>query len=268
VLPRPPMRWATASDDEDVREIVTSGAAEEGPFRSVHGKRDVHAAFLFPVAHRTKLRVALAWRGTTDVLSASLAALPAADAVARGWSAQLQRGMRIEVPEPMQHAVDAARAQLLLWGDLRPTVFMALEDWGFDDAAAEVWARLSMRDRYRATKRTFRPDAWERIRSGLDDGLPSKWLRHVRDVVIHDRGDVIDLLPGFPDEWTGQSIAVHDAPTRAGLVSFAVRWHGERPALLWDAPEGVELRAPALDPSWSAIGGAGETLLAPWRRSA
>jgi len=41
-----------------------------------------------------------------------------------------------------------------------------------------------------------------------------------------------------------------------------VRWHGARPALLWDAPEGVELRAPALDPTWSTGARAGETLLA------
>jgi hypothetical protein len=61
---------------------------------------------------------------------------------------------------------------------------------------------------------------------------------------------------------------VHDAPTRAGLVSFAVRWHGERPAVLWDAPEGVTLRAPVLDPGWSVAGGRGETLLRAWPRPA
>jgi hypothetical protein len=48
---------------------------------------------------------------------------------------------------------------------------------------------------------------------------------------------------------------------RRGVVSFAVRWHGSRPALLWDAPAGVTLHAPALDPSFVASGGSGETLL-------
>ena len=61
---------------------------------------------------------------------------------------------------------------------------------------------------------------------------------------------------------SGQIIAVHDVPLRGGSLSFAVRWHGARPALLWDAPAGVELRAPALDPAWSAATGVGETLLA------
>jgi hypothetical protein len=51
-------------------------------------------------------------------------------------------------------------------------------------------------------------------------------------------------------------------PLRAGTLSYAVRWHGARPALLWDAPPGVELRASALDPAWSSSAVAGEALLA------
>jgi hypothetical protein len=50
--------------------------------------------------------------------------------------------------------------------------------------------------------------------------------------------------------------------TRHGAVSFALRWHGAKPALLWDAPAGVSLRAPGLDGSWTSSGGAGEALLA------
>ena len=51
-------------------------------------------------------------------------------------------------------------------------------------------------------------------------------------------------------------------PLRRGSCSFAVRWHGARPALLWDVPPGVEVRAPALDPAWSSSEPVGETLLA------
>jgi hypothetical protein len=69
-------------------------------------------------------------------------------------------------------------------------------------------------------------------------------------------------LPSFPVEWLGQPVAVHEAPSARGPVSFALRWHGTRPALLWDAPEGVSLRAPALDPDWAGAGGKGEALLA------
>ncbi len=80
----------------------------------------------------------------------------------------------------------------------------------------------------------------------------------------------ITLFAGFPDAWRGRPVEVHDAPTRFGLLSCAVRWHGERPALLWDlrpwpdAPPGppVTLAAPSLDPGWSAVEPQGEALLA------
>ena len=56
-------------------------------------------------------------------------------------------------------------------------------------------------------------------------------------------------------------------PTHAGELSYAVRWHGERPALLWELhprPGGpaVRLTAPGLDPGWSTEASAGEALLA------
>lgn len=81
---------------------------------------------------------------------------------------------------------------------------------------------------------------------------------------------IITLFAGFPAAWRGQPVEVHDAPTRFGLLSCAVRWHGERPALLWDlhpwpdagAGPAVTLAAPSLDPGWSAVEPQGEALLA------
>ena len=55
---------------------------------------------------------------------------------------------------------------------------------------------------------------------------------------------------------------MHDAPTRGGRVSYAVRWHGARPALLWECERPIRLRAPGLDPGWSTTEARGETLLA------
>jgi hypothetical protein len=40
-----------------------------------------------------------------------------------------------------------------------------------------------------------------------------------------------------------------------------VRWHGARPALLWDVPPGTRVRAPALDPTWSSTKASSEALL-------
>ena len=68
---------------------------------------------------------------------------------------------------------------------------------------------------------------------------------------VRDTDDGVVLLAEWPPAWNGQPFDVRDAPTRRGPVSYSVRWHGERPALLWDAPGGTRLRAPGLDPVWS-----------------
>jgi hypothetical protein len=273
VFPRSPMRWATGRGDvdaADVAGIVASGAAREGPFEPVHAPRyeEAHAGFVFPVAHRTTLRVAMLLDDVADFAPGVLASVPESDAARRGWIAQLDRAMRVELPGGLGDAVDVARSELLLDAPSNAAGVVALEDWGFDTEAAAIWARLTIRERNEARQRVFRADAWEQLANDADRGYSVNRLRLVRDVLLRDRGEQIDLLPGFPPEWLGQPIAVHDAPTRAGKVSFAVRWHGERPALLWEAPHNVELRAPALDPSWSARGGSGDALLAASRRTA
>jgi len=73
-----------------------------------------------------------------------------------------------------------------------------------------------------------------------------------------------DLLPRVPREWYGQSIEAHNLRVPAGTVGLAVRWHGARPALLWECSAPMRLTASALDPSWSVDATtAGEALLAP-----
>ena len=141
----------------------------------------------------------------------------------------------------------------------------ALEDWGFDDEAASGWAGLGWAARRRARQRA-RPRTPGRTLRSTDAGLdPARFLLALRDVLVRERPGSIEMLPGFPPEWLGQSVTVEALPLRAGPLSFAVRWHGARPALLWDAPPGVELRAPALDPAWSSGARAGEALLASRR---
>ena len=77
------------------------------------------------------------------------------------------------------------------------------------------------------------------------------------------------LAAHWPAAWLGQPVEVHQVPTRIGAVSWAVRWHGERPALLWDVvphdPGGdpPAVTAPGLDPAFTATGWQGEALLAP-----
>lgn len=72
-----------------------------------------------------------------------------------------------------------------------------------------------------------------------------------------------DLLPvGMPAAWLGQNFEVHGVPTIGrSTVSFAVRWHGDRPAVLWECSgDPVTLTSSRLAPGWSTDQATGEAL--------
>ncbi len=100
---------------------------------------------------------------------------------------------------------------------------------------------------------------------GADDPVDAArfWLG-ARSAVLDDRPGALDLLPQFPAAWRGGNLEVHGAATSHGMASFGIRWHGYRPALLWDvqADEPVIVRCPGLDPGWASTETSGETLLA------
>ncbi|HEY7939074.1 MAG TPA: hypothetical protein VID05_04525 [Acidimicrobiales bacterium] len=106
-----------------------------------------------------------------------------------------------------------------------------------------------------------------------DPGATARFASLVRASLLRESDGGIQLLPSFPTAWLGQGVEVHGAPTRFGPVSFALRWHADRPALLWevDAPPGspdgrratTHLTCPGLDPTWSSDERRSEALLAP-----
>jgi hypothetical protein len=212
-------------------------AADELSASRPVGAVESDGAAAYPVPHRTRLRVALE-RGI------DVRVLPDVEAVVRGWDHVLDRGMRTELPDPLQREIDSARVDLLL-APPSPGAFVALEAWGFDREAITMWSHFSFRER-RAVRR-------EHFDTRLLD---------VRAQLVRDDDAIVELFPGFADDWLGQNLAVHDVPLRRGLAGFAVRWHGPRPALLWDVPDGVTIRVPNLDPDFSSTEPRGETLLA------
>jgi hypothetical protein len=60
-------------------------------------------------------------------------------------------------------------------------------------------------------------------------------------------------------------VEVYGAVAAGVTVGFAVRWHGQRPALLWDLSTPARLTCSGLDPVWSTATARGEALLAPYR---
>jgi hypothetical protein len=220
----------------------------------------VDAAFLFPLAHRARAQFLLPVERdepTTPV--------PDADQVARGWRAQLERGMRVELPDSqLQAAVDTARAAVLLRGEAwitQPETVVALEDWGFDDEARTAWQHLGLFARRKAARRPKARSSWDEVRARSKAPDDAAFLGALRSALVVERDHGVELLDEWPEDWRGLSLDVRDAPTRPGPVSYSVRWHGERVALLWDSPPGTTLRIPAFDPEWVAATPRGEVLL-------
>jgi len=260
---RAPSRWALSTDGS-ARRVVTTGAASSGPLppRFDRAAR-LEAALLYPVVHRGTFRAAVALGGDVPH-GLDLSTLRSAEDAARGWSARLDRAMRVELPDrPLQSSVRAAEAEVLLAaqaGNPSGAVVAALEDWGFDAEARAAWGRLNRRERRRAATRAGPGADWA---SARDERDAAAFLLAVRDLLVHETDEGFALLAWWPREWRGLGLEVHDAPTRRGPVSYALRWHGDRAAVLWDVPPGSRVRMPGLDPSWSSDDATGEALLAP-----
>jgi hypothetical protein len=81
--------------------------------------------------------------------------------------------------------------------------------------------------------------------------------------------DVLPLLTaarlGNPSEtWLGVNFEVHGLIAGSGTVGYAVRWHAERAAVLWEASDTSVLPVTSManDPAWSENELSGEVLLA------
>lgn len=93
------------------------------------------------------------------------------------------------------------------------------------------------------------------------------YVRSLRAVIGQDFGDdLLVLLADLPVSWRGRAVDVFDLPIANGTVSYGLRWHGPRPALLWEAnlvPEvSLTVRVPGIDPDFVSTDRQGEVLLA------
>lgn len=278
-------------------------------------------AVVLPVGHRAIARVALPFPGGAQ--PASLANVPPALAVVRGWTRVVEQASRLVLPDArLVEALVAARCDLLLEGptdlDADPVGFLldvaelvrsgdAADAWlpdvvrpaehvakygarrgASDDDVADALAALgacrvvaigagderAAADIDRTTQRLtarhgqFDPAAGSAgaISSFADVRRGSSVGRFVRSIErrVVDGGR---LLPGgIPTAWLGTNFEIHGVPTSpVTSVSFALRWHGERPAVLWeqhatDGSSRVELSAPDVDPEWRTSEISGESL--------
>ncbi len=221
--------------------------------------------------------------------------------VAAGWTQQTATGAQLVLPPPNDERFEEARRFLAL--GLGDDVGVADRVRRLHDLLALGWfeAAVDETERLRATRR-WRGDYGDHRTTAMAGAVLSRWgraglppslLAEVRGARLQsatleggagpaERGVVSELIDGVIDEtpdglhllsgWAGQRqpFEGHGVPTRYGLASVALRWHGERPALLWGIERWPQagsagqptVRAPALDSTWQAVGGRGEALLA------
>ncbi len=85
-----------------------------------------------------------------------------------------------------------------------------------------------------------------------------------RLVRVVDADECVLLPDGIPSAWLGGGLECYRVPAGPGRhLSYAVRWHGKHPAVLWEVsgPPGLQLRAGAGDGRWHSTAASGETLL-------
>lgn len=138
-----------------------------------------------------------------------------------------------------------------------------LDDVGQHDAAVDVAA---LADRLGTDGRRDVDHPWR----ADDDRTAAERLTFAVRGAARTAPDGLRLLDGWEPSMFGRSLDVRGVPTRWGRVSYSVRWHGDRPALLWEIepwdhrppPATLRITAPAVDPAWSADAFTGDALLA------
>ncbi len=76
--------------------------------------------------------------------------------------------------------------------------------------------------------------------AGHDLRINALVVRCVRAMLMDDSGSRfgaasrLSVAQIWPDSWLGAEVEIQNFAARCGKVSWAVRWHGTRPALLWE----------------------------------
>ncbi|HTN79507.1 MAG TPA: hypothetical protein VMK16_07530 [Acidimicrobiales bacterium] len=287
---------AVEVENDSPHPIAVAFSRDDSSPPLVTARRPPAEPDVFPLPHRAVLRVALPLSSPSGAWSERM---PTAAQVSAGWRAVRERGERLDVPGPWAGQFALAHAQLLLtWrGDPSARLLAEGARWRLaHDSRAASHAEVAVlaqrvadhcradptaRDRAALVEARALLSALRDERAAADVGRVLDLVRGLvpdepsdaasvvaqgRAMVVGDQPRrVVDLLPAAA-EWEGADLAVHHIPSRWGEVSFAVRWHGMRPALLWEVePDGrgpVTVRASALDPAWRSDERSGEALLA------
>lgn len=282
----------------DRGDVLVESSAAVG---SVAGADLGPDAFSISLGHHTNTRIALV--ATDAVPDDTwFEGVPAADAVISGWRSIVDRAGRMELPpgvsgSSISDAIVAARCSWLLGGlaDPERDPVSALIEWDelcrmgerpeplVDDVARAVelvarrqlpGAEMALQAAERILTQANEDRGANDVRSIIarladrsdtrNDSLATA-VRTFEERLVAPRGSTTEILSGgMPSDWSLQPIEIFHLPASAtASVSYAVRWHGLRPAIVWEVEGGeVTLCSSSLDTNWSSSELKGETLLA------
>jgi len=256
---------------------------------------------VLPLGHRATLRVGLAHAGAEAVLPQDLAGH---QQVVRGWETACDVASRLVLADHTVVAgICRARSDLLL-GSPDSSPLAAIErvllgERG-DDAVLQVVdaAQSVISAEKRAKRLGWRTPhllahaahacvlldeemaagdigrAWLRLADTaveeppvvVPPGLDAVcWAESLLARPVASGGQCTVLPHGIPETWWGTNFEAHGLvadPHRT--LSYAVRWHGARPAILWEVSgvAGLVLSGGSADPEWHSVDSSGEALLA------
>lgn len=257
---------------------------------------------VLPLAHRSVTRIALSHEArAAGALPADLAGH---QQVVRGWETACDVASRFVLPDHTVVAgICRVRSELLLGGrvdDDAAAVELVRLGETYSDSILDVVESVTRRLKAEKRSRVLTWDTPHLLSTAaracilLDDDraagdVMSAWSRLADRPVAKPplevpaglgavawaesliarpsvTGDRCDVFPwGIPQTWWGAHFEAHGlvaGPRHS--VSLAVRWHGERPALLWETTgdRGLVLGGGAADTQWSSVESSGEVLLA------
>jgi hypothetical protein len=273
---------------------------------------------VFPVAHGSTLRVALASSRATGG-NVNLEQLPSGEQLQRGWLNSVERaGYAIVADKSLSPLINRLRSDALVLSGYHES------EWGSElvgeDATDDVAFLLTLHELVRmgekvnhhlervvdiveALLRKNKKSAaieWDveralfaaqcifwavgehraagdvlasQQRLALASALPNAAPKDIRVIAWLDEqlvsprreGGASVLRYGVPRMWLGVNMECHRvAASPEHTVSYGMRWHGEKPAVLWETsgPFGLRLDAGATDESWHSVEATGDALLA------
>jgi hypothetical protein len=112
------------------------------------------------------------------------------------------------------------------------------------------------------TQATYSFASKQRLQDPLASALFLLAVR--RSFVTEPTGNTpkVAIFEGFSSSWFNVPIEVQNMPVHKGTIGYVIRWHGDRPALLWEGEVSTEVTftSPKLDADWESTESNGETL--------